>query len=69
MSKAEAAAPLAVVPFGRTGRHITRVGLGSWAVGGVSGGIGWGQQDDEDSIKTIRAAIEHSGAGSGPLIN
>lgn len=37
---------------------LSRVGLGAWAFGGV----GWGPQDDEDSIATIRHAAE-SGVG------
>jgi len=32
---------------------LSRVGLGAWAFGGV----GWGPQDDEDSISTIRHAV------------
>ncbi|HEX3735373.1 MAG TPA: aldo/keto reductase [Solirubrobacterales bacterium] len=32
---------------------LSRVGLGAWAFGGV----GWGPQDDEDSIATIRHAV------------
>jgi aryl-alcohol dehydrogenase-like predicted oxidoreductase len=34
---------------------LSRVGLGAWAFGGV----GWGPQDDEDSIATIRHATAH----------
>jgi aryl-alcohol dehydrogenase-like predicted oxidoreductase len=37
---------------------LSRLGLGAWAFGGV----GWGPQDDRDSIATIRHAI---GAGVG----
>jgi aryl-alcohol dehydrogenase-like predicted oxidoreductase len=33
---------------------LSRVGLGAWAFGGV----GWGPQDDRDSLATIRHAIE-----------
>jgi aryl-alcohol dehydrogenase-like predicted oxidoreductase len=33
---------------------LSRVGLGAWAFGGV----GWGPQDDKDSIGTIRHAVE-----------
>lgn len=33
--------------------NLSRVGLGAWAFGGV----GWGPQDDEDSIATIRHAV------------
>lgn len=32
---------------------LSRIGLGAWAFGGV----GWGPQDDEDSIATIRHAV------------
>jgi aryl-alcohol dehydrogenase-like predicted oxidoreductase len=32
---------------------LSRVGLGAWAFGGV----GWGPQDDEDSIATVRHAV------------
>lgn len=34
---------------------LSRVGLGAWAFGGV----GWGPQDDEDSIATIFHAVAH----------
>jgi aryl-alcohol dehydrogenase-like predicted oxidoreductase len=37
--------------------HITRVGFGSWAVGG-DWAVGWGSQDDGDSIDAIRHAVE-----------
>lgn len=52
---------LPVVPFGRTGLEITRVGFGAWAVGGPRRGdwaFGWGPQDDDESLRTIRHAIE-----------
>jgi len=39
--------------------HITRVGFGSWAVGG-DWAVGWGNQDDRESIEAIRHAV-HSG--------
>jgi aryl-alcohol dehydrogenase-like predicted oxidoreductase len=32
---------------------LSRVGLGAWAFGGV----GWGRQDDRDSVATIRHAV------------
>jgi len=47
---------LPTVPFGRTGMHITRVGFGSWAVGG-DWAVGWGSQDDKASIAAIRHAV------------
>lgn len=52
---------LPVVPLGRTDLEITRVGLGAWAVGGPRRGdwaFGWGPQDDDESMGTIRSAIE-----------
>ncbi len=42
--------------FGRTDMQITRVGFGSWAVGG-DWLMGWGSQDDRDSIAAIRHAV------------
>ncbi len=37
--------------------QITRLGFGSWAVGG-SWQFGWGEQDDSDSIAAIHRALE-----------
>jgi aryl-alcohol dehydrogenase-like predicted oxidoreductase len=42
--------------LGLTDMHITRVGFGSWAVGG-DWAVGWGNQDDRDSIAAIRHAV------------
>src|SRR5271168_100659 len=42
--------------LGLTDMHITRVGFGSWAVGG-DWAVGWGHQDDGDSIAAIRHAV------------
>jgi aryl-alcohol dehydrogenase-like predicted oxidoreductase len=36
--------------------RITRVGFGSWAVGG-DWAVGWGSQDDSESIAAIRHAV------------
>jgi aryl-alcohol dehydrogenase-like predicted oxidoreductase len=44
--------------LGRTDMHISRVGFGSWAVGG-DWAVGWGSQDDRDSIAAIRHAVAH----------
>jgi len=44
-------------PLGRTGMDITRVGFGAWAIGGPDWAVGWGPQDDEDSVSAIRHAI------------
>lgn len=45
-------------PLGSTGMDITRVGFGSWAIGGGGWVFGWGAQDDDDSVAAIRRAIE-----------
>jgi aryl-alcohol dehydrogenase-like predicted oxidoreductase len=37
-----------------TGLTVSRIGLGTWAIGGWM----WGGTDDEESIATIRAAVE-----------
>ena len=44
--------------LGNTDLGITRLGFGSWAVGGGDYQFGWGAQDDDLSIATIRRAIE-----------
>lgn len=43
--------------FGRTDMAITRVGFGAWAIGGPDWAVGWGSQDDGQSIAAIRHAI------------
>ncbi len=50
--------PFPTRPLGRTGFNITSVGLGAWAIGGADWAVGWGAQEDADSIATIRTAIE-----------
>lgn len=44
--------------LGNTNLHFTRIGLGTWAMGGGGWKFGWGPQDDEASIWTIRDAID-----------
>jgi aryl-alcohol dehydrogenase-like predicted oxidoreductase len=51
-------AALSTSPLGQTGLEITRVGLGAWAIGGGGYDRGWGPQDDDQSIATIRHALE-----------
>jgi aryl-alcohol dehydrogenase-like predicted oxidoreductase len=43
--------------LGNSDLQITPVGLGTWAIGG-EGAMGWGPQDDAESIATIRNAVE-----------
>ena len=47
---------LPVRRLGTTDMRITRVGFGSWAVGG-DWAVGWGSQDDSASIAAIRRAV------------
>jgi aryl-alcohol dehydrogenase-like predicted oxidoreductase len=44
--------------LGTTDLEITRVGLGAWAIGGGGWQGGWGPQDDDESLRTIRRAVE-----------
>jgi aryl-alcohol dehydrogenase-like predicted oxidoreductase len=45
-------------PLGKTGMDITRVGFGAWAAGGGGWAFAWGDQDDDDSVRAIRRAVE-----------
>jgi aryl-alcohol dehydrogenase-like predicted oxidoreductase len=49
---------LATHPLGRSGLRISRLGFGSWAVGGGGWAYGWGPQDDSTSLTTMRRALE-----------
>jgi aryl-alcohol dehydrogenase-like predicted oxidoreductase len=49
---------LATRALGSTGLNITKVGFGSWAVGGGGWSFGWGPQDDSDSLATMRHAMD-----------
>src|ERR1700761_1640641 len=51
---------LATRRLGTTDMSITRVGFGSWAVGG-DWAVGWGSQDDKDSVAAIRHAVARGG--------
>ncbi|CAN5782981.1 aldo/keto reductase [soil metagenome] len=48
---------LATRRLGSSGPEITRVGFGAWAAGGGGYAIGWGPQDDEDSLRAMRHAF------------
>jgi len=45
-------------PLGSSGLEITTVGFGSWAIGGGGWSFGWGPQDDNASIDSMRRAVE-----------
>jgi aryl-alcohol dehydrogenase-like predicted oxidoreductase len=47
---------LPVRQLGTTDMRVTRVGFGSWAVGG-DWAVGWGSQDDKDSVAAIRHGV------------
>ncbi len=49
---------LPVRRLGKTDMNITRLGLGTWAIGGPNWAFGWGPQDDEVSLATIRRALD-----------
>jgi len=44
--------------LGYSNLHLTPIGLGTWAIGGGNNPYGWGTQDDNDSIATIRHALD-----------
>ncbi len=52
--------------LGRSGMEVSALGMGCWAMGGTtkapivsgSGKFGWGEVDDNESIRTVHAAIE-----------
>ncbi len=44
--------------LGYSDLHLTPIGLGTWAIGGGDNPYGWGPQDDDDSIATIRRALD-----------
>jgi aryl-alcohol dehydrogenase-like predicted oxidoreductase len=45
-------------PLGNSDLNITPLGVGTWAIGGPDGNYNWGPQNDEDSIRAIRRAVE-----------
>ncbi len=44
--------------LGSSGLEITTVGFGAWALGGGDWAFGWGPQDDNASVATMRRALE-----------
>lgn len=43
--------------LGKTEIEITPIGLGAWAIGGGNWEAAWGSQDDQESIATIKEAL------------
>lgn len=44
--------------LGNTDLQITPLGLGAWAMGGAGWEAAWGPQDDQESIATIKRALD-----------
>ncbi len=44
--------------LGKTGMALSRVGLGTSAIGGPAWAYAWGEQDDSESIRAIRHAVD-----------
>jgi aryl-alcohol dehydrogenase-like predicted oxidoreductase len=40
-------------PFGRTGRNVSEIGFGAWAIGAA-----WGEVNDDDAIKALHTALD-----------
>jgi aryl-alcohol dehydrogenase-like predicted oxidoreductase len=45
-------------PLGKSDIQITPLGIGTWAIGGPGYAFAWGSQDDDDSVASIRKAID-----------
>jgi aryl-alcohol dehydrogenase-like predicted oxidoreductase len=41
-------------PFGRTGRNISEIGFGAWAIGAA-----WGEVNDDDALAALHAALDN----------
>ncbi len=48
--------------LGRSGIEVSALGMGCWAIGGpfwkMGQPVGWGQVDDDESIRAVRRAVE-----------
>lgn len=45
--------------LGDSDLYITRIGVGTWAMGGGAWQWSWGPQNDDDSISAIHEALDH----------
>jgi aryl-alcohol dehydrogenase-like predicted oxidoreductase len=57
-SSSPASSPLPTRRLGLTDMHLSRVGLGTWAMGGLGPKMTWGDADDTASVATILRAVE-----------
>ncbi len=44
--------------LGNSDLHITPLGVGAWAMGGAGWAFSWSQQEDDDSVAAIHAALD-----------
>ena len=44
--------------LGYSNLQLTTIGLGTWAMGGGDWKFGWGDQDDDESIRAIQAGLD-----------
>lgn len=44
--------------LGNSDMHITRLGIGTWAIGGLGYQYSWGPQDDNDSVEAIHRGLD-----------
>ena len=44
--------------LGKTDLQFTRIGLGTWAIGGGDWRFGWGPQDERDAVGAITRAVD-----------
>lgn len=55
-------APTPARPLGRSGREVSALGVGTWALGGPftfdGRDAGWGEVDDDVSVRTLHAAVD-----------
>jgi aryl-alcohol dehydrogenase-like predicted oxidoreductase len=49
---------LPTATLGTEGPRISRIGMGTWAIGGAGGLMNWGPQDDQASLNALRHAAE-----------
>ncbi len=45
--------------LGNSDLHLTPLGVGAWAMGGAGWAFSWGPQDDQDSIRSTHAMLDH----------
>ena len=44
--------------LGNSDLHLTPIGYGAWAIGGGNWEFAWGDQDDDESLRTIERALD-----------